>query len=67
MQELSRRRANGTMNILDKVDLSDEEDDFAGENISKSMSPKNDDPPEASVSASKALTFDDLKLLLGRD
>ena len=47
-----------------------DEDDFAGGDVSKSKNSeaqKNDDSPEASVSASKVLTFDDLKLLLGRD
>lgn len=67
---LKRRQQRGelsvSINALAGGEI-DEEDDVAAGDSKISASKKNDDPPEASVSASKVLTFDDLKLLLGRD
>ena len=70
---LKRRQQRGELSVSINAlagGTADEEDDFAGGDVSKSKNSeaqKNDDSPEASVSASKVLTFDDLKLLLGRD
>lgn len=70
---LKRRQQRGELSVSINAlagGTADEEDDFAGGDASKSKNseaPQNDGSPEASVSASKVLTFDDLKLLLGRD
>ena len=66
---LKRRQQRGelsvSINALAGGEV-DEEDEGAGDS-KNSRAKKNGDPPEASVSASKVVTFDDIKLLLGRD
>ena len=66
---LKRRQQRGelsvSINALAGGEV-DEEDEGAGDS-KNARAKKNGDPPKASVSASKVVTFDDLKLLLGRD